>query len=274
MNDDRPLPYGWIKEWDNNSNHFFYVCDLPQLFMRSTPDVYLCQVDAQAEPPRSIWVHPYEDEQYLREHPDIREKMGPSRSTDGLHDRPSNSALSRRASFPSDSPTPSGSANTRQEMRDHPDKRKERGFFAKLKDKAIGTKEEREAARIEERRREEENRRRMLQLRQERFAYAQQRYPQSFGGGFPPYQGQGQYMPPQYGPPSRSGFGSGFGRTGGGMGGMGMGMPILGGLAGGLLLGQALDGFGGDGGDFGGGDFGGGDFGGDGGGDFGGGGDF
>jgi hypothetical protein len=56
---ERPLPYGWISQVDSNSGHRFYV-------------------DTKANPPRSIWVHPLEDEQYLREHPEAREKQEPA----------------------------------------------------------------------------------------------------------------------------------------------------------------------------------------------------
>lgn len=40
--DDRPLPQGWVKQWDNNYNRYFYV-------------------DTRATPPRSIWVHPNDE---------------------------------------------------------------------------------------------------------------------------------------------------------------------------------------------------------------------
>lgn len=40
--DDRPLPEGWVKQWDSNYNRHFYV-------------------DTKANPPRSIWVHPSDE---------------------------------------------------------------------------------------------------------------------------------------------------------------------------------------------------------------------
>ncbi|PWN35828.1 uncharacterized protein FA14DRAFT_47635 [Meira miltonrushii] len=40
--DDRPLPEGWVKQWDSNYNRHFYV-------------------DTRANPPRSIWVHPSDE---------------------------------------------------------------------------------------------------------------------------------------------------------------------------------------------------------------------
>jgi WW domain len=40
--DDRPLPEGWIKQWDKSYGRYFYV-------------------DTKASPPRSIWVHPHDE---------------------------------------------------------------------------------------------------------------------------------------------------------------------------------------------------------------------
>ena len=33
------------------------------------------QVDTNTNPPRAIWTHPYEDEQFLREHPDVHKRL-------------------------------------------------------------------------------------------------------------------------------------------------------------------------------------------------------
>ncbi|KAH9937067.1 uncharacterized protein B0H18DRAFT_186285 [Fomitopsis serialis] len=54
--DLRDLPDGWIQEMDPGTKHPFWV-------------------DTRAHPARSIWVHPYEDEQFLREHPDLRDRI-------------------------------------------------------------------------------------------------------------------------------------------------------------------------------------------------------
>ncbi|KAH6643843.1 hypothetical protein C7974DRAFT_429838 [Boeremia exigua] len=43
----RPLPSGWVRTFDPESHHQFFV-------------------DTTADPPRSIWTHPYDDEEYLR----------------------------------------------------------------------------------------------------------------------------------------------------------------------------------------------------------------
>merc|ERR1711900_72813 len=42
----RDLPQGWTRQYDEQSHHQFFV-------------------DTRANPPRSIWHHPYDDEQYL-----------------------------------------------------------------------------------------------------------------------------------------------------------------------------------------------------------------
>lgn len=118
-------------------------------------------MDTLAKPPRSSWKHPYEDEQYLEEHPDIREKVGSP--TQPLEEEPEDAAPPyedsdpklRRHSF-SGSASPSMARDNEQSPPESSKKGKEkekekekRGFFGKLKDKAIGTKEEREAWRKE-----------------------------------------------------------------------------------------------------------------------------
>jgi len=40
---DRELPEGWVREFDPNAKHYYYV-------------------DTRTSPPKSIWVHPYDDE--------------------------------------------------------------------------------------------------------------------------------------------------------------------------------------------------------------------
>ncbi|KIK70829.1 hypothetical protein GYMLUDRAFT_66044 [Collybiopsis luxurians FD-317 M1] len=227
---DLPLPHGWIKQY-HESGHPYYV-------------------DTNKNPPVSTWTHPYEDEQYLREHPEARKKVPPRpASSQGLGDGPSTSRPS------------GGDQNRRHSFNGQSSKEpaKKRGFFGKLKDKAIGTKEEREAekARVAQLR---EQRRQQLLAQQQAYYAQQAQYgppPQQYGAPYGQYgggYGPGPGYPGQYGPAPRSG----------GLGGGGLALPLIGGLAGGLLLGEALGGadFGGDGGDFGGGDFGGGDFGG------------
>jgi hypothetical protein len=44
--EQRPLPPGWARQFDQKSQHQYFV-------------------DTKADPPRSIWHHPYDDDQYL-----------------------------------------------------------------------------------------------------------------------------------------------------------------------------------------------------------------
>ncbi|KAL1748560.1 hypothetical protein HDZ31DRAFT_29602 [Schizophyllum fasciatum] len=227
--------------------------DLPEGWTRQTHEGHTFYVDTRANPPRSIWVHPYEDEQFLREHPEARSKPPTSR-------QPSSGAGGDRGLSGSNhhnfQPPP---------MEQHPSKHGKTALVEKLVKKVMHHKAGRH------------------QQQQPYYSSAPH-----FGGGGP---GMGMgHGPGTYG---HQGFPGGGGpmfvqqgrphrRMGGG--GMGMAAPLMGGMAGGLLLGEALDGDhygggydgdygggggdwgGGGGGDFGGGGFGGGDFGGGGGG--------
>ncbi|KAK7959485.1 uncharacterized protein PG986_004339 [Apiospora aurea] len=56
--ESRPLPDGWVRTFDPENHHQFFV-------------------DIRADPPRSIWHHPYDDEQYLNSLPaQERERLG------------------------------------------------------------------------------------------------------------------------------------------------------------------------------------------------------
>jgi len=257
--DPNELPEGWAIEFDSIHDHPFWV-------------------DTKAKPPRSIWTHPYEDELFLREHPEIRKRLAKSSDHLSPNDAPPpysprrHSFSGHSAAGPS-SPRPDSIRNSASQpgtpaRAPGADGQKSRGFFGKLKDKTIGTKEEREEARrlealqmqqIEEQRRKyyEEMRRQQRQQRQSmptrQSGYYQQQ--SQYGYGQPGY-GQSMYAAP-YGSP----FGGGYGGYGGrqrngnsGFGGGGVALPLIGGLAGGLLLGDVLDG------GFGGGGFGGGGF--------------
>lgn len=233
--DKRPLPNGWIRQWDSSQNHHFYV-------------------DTNANPPRAIWTHPLDDPEYQRSQ---QKDTAPTYSGYLAPPGPPPPASQSNPEIKSKHGTESKHAKKDS-------KSEKRSAFGKLKDKLIGTKEEREAERQAELIRREEERLRREQMMQERMQRIQQMrqsapagyYQQAPSGGYyqqSPY-GQPQYVVQQQAPQRGGGMG--------GMGGMGMGIPLLGGLAGGLLLGEALDA--GDGGFDGG----------DGGGDFGGGGDF
>lgn len=109
-----------------SQNHFFYV--------RAVHDVcgtHLthCQVDTRANPPRSIWTHPLDDPEYQRTH---KKDAAPN--------------YSGYLAPPGAPPRPSQS-NPELGHGKKDSKHEKRGALEKLKDKLIGTKEEREAER-------------------------------------------------------------------------------------------------------------------------------
>ncbi|KAG8743591.1 hypothetical protein FRC10_011738 [Ceratobasidium sp. 414] len=187
----RPLPKGWVRDYDH------------------------AYVNTQSDPPRSIWVHPFEDEQFQHEHPELfKPPAGPPPSV-----TPGNAVAG-----------PSTTLETKPEKK---------GFIQKLKDKSA----EHTARKEEERKRREAMQREAIQrytmrrqeMLQQRQAQQQDRYGQS-----PLYGSQNVYGHSRYPPP---GMAYGGRRQGGG----GMALPLMGGLAGGLLLGEMFDddGFGG-----------------------------
>jgi hypothetical protein len=214
MESNVPLPYGWIQQIDSKTGHVFYI-------------------DTKANPPRSIWTHPYEDEQYLREHPDVRNKVRGSNSFGSdaslpfpLPENPRRHSFNGRSATPVAIPPP-------------PHKQ---GLFSKLKAKAINS--------VEQHNKRKRQRLLMAQQQQQRL-HAQQ-----------PQSANTQFAPPRYAYPQSVYPGMGSSRHHGGMG--GMALPLAGGMAGGLLLGDMLDNDfdggredwgGGSGGDWGGGDF-------------------
>lgn len=140
----RPLPTGWVRQFDTNEQHQFFV-------------------DTKASPPRSIWHHPYDDDEYLstltseereRIQEEERERLSHSDYTDD--EQPSDkkgstkpiSSQNTGSSFPEDLP-PRASSSTQPH--------KKLGFAEKLKQKATGmTKEERDQARINAEKQEQE----------------------------------------------------------------------------------------------------------------------
>ncbi|KAI0778589.1 hypothetical protein BD413DRAFT_489994 [Trametes elegans] len=261
--DNEPLPDGWVREFDPNTQHPFWV-------------------DTKTRPPRAIWVHPYEDDEFLRGHPSIRDRLARERRGTPSEAPPPYSPRRHSYSGASSGSHLSVPTDDRRGAHSQPgtpsvQQQHDRGFFGKLKDKAIGTKEEREARRQEEKRQQELYLKRLAEQR--RLAQQQrasQRMSSPFGGmGSSPFGSMGGYSQrPTYGRPMYAaplgnpytmggGFGGrGYGRSG--FGGGGIGLPLLAGAAGGLLLGDMLDGpdYGGGWGDggYGGGGFDGGGF--------------
>jgi len=245
------LPAGWVQLHDDKTDHPFWV-------------------DTKAKPPRASWVHPYDDEQFLNEHPEIRERLAREESEESIgksskvaYEPPPYS--SRRHSFSeSTSSTRRLSDDVRPGTPPVANKSKDRGFLGKMKDAAIGTKEERE----ESKRREMMAAQRSAGQPQQRglasqyyddeyyaagsSSYNDPRYaPPPMDPGPAPYS-RGFYRPPlgdpyAYRPPlgdpyygrrgftGRYGLRYGYGRR------RGFGGPLLGGLVGGLILGEVLD---------------------------------
>lgn len=239
----RKLPAGWIRQWDDKEHHQFFV-------------------DTKATPPRSIWHHPYDDDQYLsslssEERERIQEEESnlkkPNRqhmdTTDEEGDHHETAALP---------PRPTGSKEQKKGLS---------GLGRKMKDKVTGmTHEERQAERAQ---REEEERKyyEMHQKFRQAMATAQAtgqpqffakdkdgkdiyveppqnygaRYNGPYGGGGAGY-GYNPYQSGLYGNPNarfirpQAPYGRPYGPGYGG----GMGMPLMGGMMGGMLLGGLL----------------------------------
>ncbi|KAG9314248.1 hypothetical protein JVU11DRAFT_5035 [Chiua virens] len=205
-----PLPDGWIQQHDTKYNRPFWV-------------------DTRAHPLRIIWVHPYEDEQFLAAHP----AQARSGSLTDLGDAPptyddvtggqASGSSKEKSDFKAPQEPESNDAAGPSKPAQH-----KRGVFGRLKDKAIGTKEEREeqrrvradqAARAEERARQ----RRMREL-EEREAYMRAH------GGYGQYHPSGGPVYVNAPAPTRN---PGFDNTA---------ALLFGGMAGGLLLGDIFGG--------------------------------
>ncbi|SCZ88955.1 BZ3500_MvSof-1268-A1-R1_Chr1-1g00853 [Microbotryum saponariae] len=215
------LPKGWVREFDASSQHVYYV-------------------DTTKDPPRSIWVHPYEDPEYLASIPDT-ERSRLFNEADPQHEQGSHSAHASTSTGSSSNP---------------PQQPEKRSFGRKLKDKMTNsTHEERQAER--KRQAEEEMKRHQAYIRRRKAmleasqngtyapTYAAPQTVYVRGGGYGPYGGgYGGYGRPMYGggygrPMYGGGYGYGYGSPygGRGMGGAGVGAGLLGGvLLGGLLF--------------------------------------
>ncbi|KAH7354574.1 hypothetical protein BKA66DRAFT_516179 [Pyrenochaeta sp. MPI-SDFR-AT-0127] len=229
----RPLPPGWVRSFDPQSEHQFFV-------------------DTQADPPRSTWVHPYDDERFLNTlNPEDRTKYTRMKRTmtmedlaaedsddEGTHSRATATFGSRAESQPTGL----------------------HKFSRKLKDKVTGqTHTEREQARV--RRAEQERQAYLVHIR------ARQALVRAIETGQPQFlckdhQGRDVYIEPPRGPYAPSGtYGynpyansamyrnlnvrymrptTPYGRPYGYGYGGGAGLPIAAGFLGGALLGGAL----------------------------------
>jgi len=252
----RPLPAGWVRQWDSREQHQFFV-------------------DTKADPPRSIWHHPYDDDDYLstltteqRERIQEDERLRQERGFVDTDVKSSSNLPAQNTGSSSQFP---------EELPDRPDHHSKHTsdkhssgklpLGERLKEKFTGkTKEERE----EERRRQEEEERQYYEAHL-KFREAMQKAQMS---GQPAYLGKNKDGKDVYvEPPSMGGMG-GYGGYGGysngygynpyssgpyanpnaryvrpsypygrpyGMGyGGGLGLPLAGGLMGGMLLGGLM----------------------------------
>ncbi|KAK7993455.1 hypothetical protein PG989_006836 [Apiospora arundinis] len=134
--ESRPLPDGWVRTFDPENHHQFFV-------------------DIRADPPRSIWHHPYDDEEFLNSLPlQERERLG------GLTRHPSKKDI---AAETTDEEEGDSSHHTRagaaHEAPPHQQgsSSKPRSFGRKMKDKITGTThEERNAERARRQEREQD----------------------------------------------------------------------------------------------------------------------
>ena len=260
----RPLPEGWVRSYDPENDHQFYV-------------------DTTKDPPTSIWQHPYDDDTYLNSLPEKEQAR-----IRGMHRVPSDADIAAESSeddddhhhgHPAKTGRQSGETATypqaTQPSNDQPKTGASR-FGRKLKDKITNsTHEEREAERRERALQEQQLFERHRMVRQAMVEASRTGQPQFIGKD--PRSGQDLYLEPPNGPQPPPGasrvnpYAKGpyanpnakfvrprdpYSRPYGGGYGGGYGLPLVGGLAGGLLLGDALGG--GFGGGFGVGGFGGG----------------
>jgi len=221
----RPLPEGWVRSYDPATQHQFFV-------------------DTTKDPPRSIWHHPYDDDEYMNSLPEKERE----RIRHEQHDI-------KVKSMDGEAGPSTGGAPTTTE--DEP--RGIHKFGRKLKDKLTNsTHEEREARRRQQAAEEEEAYRKHLAFRTALVRAMETGQPQLLGKnrngedvyieppdgprappgshGYSPY-AQGPYTDPNarfirpdypYSRPYGSGYGGGYG------------LPLAGGLLGGALLGTLL----------------------------------
>lgn len=264
--ESRPLPKGWVRTYDPQNHHQFFV-------------------DTAKDPPRSIWHHPYDDEEYLSTlTSEERERI----EQESMHRGSNPSKDDIMAAHSEDDEehehaTSSTAGGIPAELPPRPDGKgkgkatgEQRSFGRKFKDKVTGTTHaEREAERA---RRAEQERKLEEQHRRFRAAMAEAartNKPVKVGvdkngkdvwveppppdpylngggygggyGGYGPYSGGYGYSPYSSGlysaPVGRYASPAGpYGRPYGGGYGGGYGLPLAlgGGLLGGLLLGDIL----------------------------------
>ncbi|KAL2269231.1 hypothetical protein VTJ83DRAFT_4077 [Remersonia thermophila] len=133
----RPLPTGWVREFDPETQHQFFV-------------------DTLSTPPRSVWHHPYDDDMYLSSLP-ANEREEIRRMHSGLARRPSAADIAAEdtdsdadsdadeAPGPDGIPAPQRRPNP-QQSQEHNVSAIARGLGRKLKDRLTGTTHEQRSA--------------------------------------------------------------------------------------------------------------------------------
>ena len=262
--ESRPLPKGWVRSFDPETHHQFFV-------------------DTRQDPPQSIWHHPYDDEDYLRTLSSEERERIEQESLGRGHPMSKADIMASHTDDEDDGDHHTGasssSSSANQELPPRPGNKGKQPLGRKIKDKLTGTTHEQREA--ERKRREEEEKKiyeQHLKYRQAMARAMETGKPQligkdkqgkevyieppsyaggsgSYGGGYgySPY-GSGVYSSPNaryirpggsYGRPMGYGYGGGYG----------MPLALGGGLMGGLLLGDMMGGGMGMGGGFGGGGF-------------------
>ena len=244
----RDLPIGWVRQYDSENAHQFFV-------------------DTTTSPPRSIWHHPYDDEEYLTTLPsEERERIQELHRVPTPADIVAESSDEDDHDAPHSAPPRKSAAGGPTSTAELPPRKQDDGlgsvhrFGRKMKDKITSsTHQEREVQRAK--RAEAEQKayethmafRRALsrametgqpQLlgkdRQGKDVYVQPPQMQAgygySGSMMNPYgsgmYGQSRYMRPMT--PYQRPYGYGYGG--------GLGLPLAGGMAGGMLLGGAMGG--------------------------------
>jgi len=253
--EQRPLPNGWVRSYDKESNHQFFV-------------------DTRSDPPKSIWHHPYDDEEYLRSlSPQERENVtrlhrsvslkdiaAESSDEEGHHSsqKPSRGGAGSNAAGPSGTTGAAGTAAFAEEQPKGLHK-----FGRKMKDRVTNsTHEEREKERAQRAEEEQQAFQQHLAYRKAMSRALQTGQPQFLGKGrdghdiyiespngppipngargYNPYS-SGPYADPNarfvrpnmpYNRPMGYGYGGGYGFP--------LAAPMMGGLLGGAMLGGLM----------------------------------
>ncbi|RAL65840.1 hypothetical protein DID88_005503 [Monilinia fructigena] len=166
----RSLPDGWIRQYDQELNHQFFV-------------------DTTQDPPRSIWHHPYDDDQYMSSLTPIER-----RQIEGIHRVPSDADIEAETTD-EDSASPARASNPPAARTDNPTGIHKLG--RKMKDKLTSsTHPEREARRRQREQQEADAYRRHQAIRSAMARAARTGEPQLLGKD---RSGKDVYIEPPFG---------------------------------------------------------------------------